>query len=291
MTALIISIICMTLIFVIFKLFSKFEINTFQAIVFNYFTAFSIGMLLYGHEWPTDALTKLSWLPFAILCSVLFIGLFFIMGKSSQLNGIASTSVAVKMSMAISLICMVIGYSEQISFLKSAGIVFAFIGVYLVSSSPSSNREKSPYAWMLIVLFFGSGLLDFTLNYTQKFALGNMSASIFSALSLGLSGAIGLALLITRLVQKRERLQTKNVIAGIILGVPNFFSIYTLLRAYQTTGWDDSTVLAITNVSVVGISAVIGFSFFIEKAGWRKLLGLLSALIAILTLYYANLVQ
>lgn len=291
MTALIISIICMTLIFVIFKLFSKFEINTFQAIVFNYFTAFSIGMLLYGHEWPTDALTKLSWLPFAILCSVLFIGLFFIMGKSSQLNGIASTSVAVKMSMAISLICMVIGYSEQISFLKIAGIVFAFIGVYLVSSSPSSNREKSPYAWMLIVLFFGSGLLDFTLNYTQKFALGNMSASIFSALSLGLSGAIGLALLITRLVQKRERLQTKNVIAGIILGVPNFFSIYTLLRAYQTTGWDDSTVLAITNVSVVGISAVIGFSFFKEKAGWRKLLGLLSALIAILTLYYANLVQ
>lgn len=291
MSALIICILCSALIFVIFKLFQFFEVNTFHAIVVNYITASLIGFGLYGHEWPNDFGNDLGWLPFAITCSLLFISLFFLMGKSSQNNGIASTSVAVKMSMAISLICMVIGYSEHVSAFKIIGIALAFAGVYLVSSSPGTAKEKSPYAWMLIVLFFGSGLLDFTLNYVQKYALGSLSPSLFAAISLGTAGVFGVLILLFRMLNKGEKFHFKSAIAGILLGIPNYFSIYLLLKAYQTTGWEDSTVLAVTNVSVVAGSAIIGFTFFKEKAGGRKLVGLLSALIAILTLYYANLDQ
>lgn len=291
MSALIICILCSVLIFVIFKLFQLYNINTFQAIVINYFTASLIGFGLYGHEWPEDFGENLTWLPFAITCSFLFISLFFLMGKSSQNNGIASTSVAVKMSMAISLICMIIGYSESVSAFKAIGIGLAFAGVYLVSSSPSANRERSAHAWMLVVLFLGSGLLDFILNYVQKFGLGTLSSSLFAAISLGTAGILGAIILFYRILRKNERVEFKNLAAGVLLGIPNYFSIYLLLKAYQSTGWEDSTVLAVTNVSVVAISAIIGFTFFKEKSGMRKLIGLLSALVAILTLYYANLDQ
>ncbi len=42
------TIISSTLIFVIFRLFEKYKIDTFQAIVFNYFTAFICGVVLYS---------------------------------------------------------------------------------------------------------------------------------------------------------------------------------------------------------------------------------------------------
>ncbi|MGB0914874.1 MAG: EamA/RhaT family transporter [Crocinitomicaceae bacterium] len=288
MIPLILSIFSSTIIFVIFKYFDKFKIDTFQAIVFNYFTAAGIGFILYGNEWNDSSLTNTTWLPFVFISAFMFIGLFFIMGKSSQVNGVASTSIAVKMSMAISLILMMIGYSENLSILKITGITLAFIGVYLVSSPDKKTSAKANAAWMLILLFIGSGGLDFMLNYVQKSVLGEMTPSIFTALGLGSAGIIGSIILIVLIIQKKTKLAFKNILAGIILGIPNYFSIYLLLLSYRTTGWNDSTVLAITNVSVVLCSAVIGFIIFKENKTSKKIIGLIAAILAITTLYIAN---
>lgn len=287
MIALALSIFCSTIIFVLFKLFKKFGIDTFQAIVFNYFTAFIIGVALYHNEWNPNALQEQTWMFFSAGTSILFIGLFLLMAFSSQSNGVASTSIAVKMSMAISLIIMIISYGEEVSALKTAAILLAILGVFLVSYS-GKNKTKIASGWMLLVLFIGSGTLDFTLNLVQKHILQSLTASLFSAISLGLAGIIGSVVLIFRIIQNKTQLRAKNLVAGIILGVPNFFSIYLLLLSYKTTGWTDSTVLAITNVSVVLFSAVIGFLIFSEEANKRKIIGLIAAISAIVSLYFAN---
>lgn len=287
MTPLILSIFCSSLIFVIFKLFSHFKINTFQAIVANYITAATLGIVLYGNEWNPVSLEENRWMGFALIAAILFISLFFVMGRSSQTNGVASTSVAVKMSMAVSLLFMIYWYRESLSGLKIVGILLAFLGVYLVSSK-GKRTQKTNASWMLFFLFFGSGLLDFLLNYVQKNELETMTPSLFSAIGLGGAGIIGLLILLFKMAKGTEKLEWKNALAGIILGVPNYFSIYLLLRSYQTTGWKDSTVLAITNVSIVLISAVVGFIAFRENANKKKLIGLFSAILAIVTLYIAN---
>lgn len=287
MIALALSIFCSTIIFVLFKLFKKFGIDTFQAIVFNYFTAFIIGVSLYHNEWNPNALQEQTWMFFSAGTSILFIGLFLLMAFSSQSNGVASTSIAVKMSMAISLIIMIISYGEEVSALKTAAILLAILGVFLVSYS-GKNKTKMASGWMLLVLFIGSGTLDYTLSLVQKHILQSLTASLFSAISLGLAGIIGSVVLIVRIIQNKTQLRAKNLIAGIILGVPNFFSIYLLLLSYKTTGWTDSTVLAITNVSVVLFSAIIGFLIFSEEANKRKIIGLIAAISAIVSLYFAN---
>jgi drug/metabolite transporter (DMT)-like permease len=286
MIALLLSVLSSSLIFVIFKLFARFKIDTFQAIVVNYFMAFIIGVVLYGDTWNERIMQNTSWVPFVIICAFMFIGLFLIMGKSSQLNGVASTSVAVKMSMAVSLLLMIIGYGESINTLKITGIALAFIGVYLVSST-KGTRVSSSHKWMLAVLFIASGGFDFLLNYIQNNHLTDLSPALFSAIGLGLAGAIGLALLLVQAVRGKVEFELKNIAGGIVLGIPNFFSIYLLLLSYKTTGWTDSTVLAITNVSVVLLSAMMGFVFFKEKATRMKLLGLLTAVLAIVALYLA----
>lgn len=286
MIPLVLSIASSSLIFVIFKLFDRFKIDTFQAIVFNYFTAFLIGIGLYRHEWNPIALEQPYWIYFAMLAAVLFISLFFIMGISSQRNGVASTSIAVKMSMAISLVFMIVGYSESVSALKLLGILLAFVGVFLVTSSDSG--DKSNAKWMLIALFLGSGALDFLINVVQKHILIDLTPSIFAAIGLGLAGILGFSILLVQMIQGKSKIAGKNILAGIILGVPNYFSIYLLMLSYKSTGWTDSTVLAVTNVSVVLFSAVIGFIVFREQTTQKKIIGLLAAILAIVTLYIAN---
>ena len=146
MIPLYLSIFSSTIIFVLFKLFKKSQIDTFQAIVFNYFTAAICGIGLYHEEWSSKAMESPSWIPFVFISAALFIGLFFLMGKSTQENGVASTSIAVKMSMAISLLLIIIAYSEKLTLLKVLGICMAFIGVYLVSINSQKNKINSPRA-------------------------------------------------------------------------------------------------------------------------------------------------
>ncbi len=286
MIALIGTIACSTFIFVIFRIFERFNIGTFQAIVANYFTAFLCGILMHVNEFSTDSFVHLEWLPFVSLSALLFITLFIMMAISAQKNGIAATSVAVKMSMAASMLGMIFIYNEVISCTKLVGIFCALIGVFLIASS-GEKSNKSNAAYMLIVLFIGSGLLDLNLNYAQNHVFNHISSSIFTAYGFAAAGTIGVVVhIIQRFRGKSQPIKAKNLIAGFLLGIPNYYSIYFLLESYQILTWQDSSILAVVNVSVVLLSVVIGFIVFKEVISKRKLIGILAALIAIFLLYF-----
>lgn len=288
MTQLFLAILFSSLIFIIFKLFIRFKIDTFQAIIFNYITAAICGFGLYSNTWVSKNLVDTQWIPLAIVSGILFISLFIIMGLSSQRNGVAITSVATKMSMATGILGMIFLYNEATGILKITGIIFAFVGVIAVSWKKSDSDKTQGSKWMLFVLFFGSGILDLILNYTQKNALGTLTSSLFSAFGLAIAGIIGFIILIIQLLQGKNKLAIKNVAAGIILGIPNYFSIYMLISSYDSTGWKDSTVLSIINVSVVLTATLLGIILFQEKFNKLKLLGLTCSILAIVLLYFSN---
>ncbi len=291
MIPLLFAILSSSLLFVIFKLFPRFGIDTFQAIVFNYFTALVCGFLIYGNQWDSRALEGGNWPLFAVICAVLFISLFIIMGLSSQKNGVASTSIAVKMSMAMTILLMFMFYKEKLTLLKAAGIVFAILGIILVSySKPTKDKTKKTdnAIWMLLILFVGSGILDFALNYVQKFELIYLTPPLFSAIGFGLAGILGFIVLFVRVLQKKNKFDLNSILAGIILGIPNFFSIFLLIVSYKSTGWTDTTVVSILSVSVVVTTSLIGFVIFKESISIRKIIGLFSAIFAIIVLYLAN---
>jgi drug/metabolite transporter (DMT)-like permease len=288
MIELILAVLFSSGIFAIFKLFVRFQIDTFQAIVFNYFTAALCGFGLYWNTWEPTNLIQISWIPFAFISGILFISLFVILGLSSQRNGVAITSVATKMSMATGILGMIFLYNESVGILKVVGILSAIIGVVAVSWVKSTNEKGQGAWWMLLLLFFGSGLLDVVLNYAQKNSLGTLTPALFSAFGLAIAGIFGLLILIVQLILGQSKIKLKNMLAGVVLGVPNYFSIYLLISSYQSTGWTDSTVLSVINVSVVLISTLIGLIFFQEKINRLKLIGLIFSLSAITLLYFAE---
>jgi len=287
MISLLLTITLTSLILVQFKLYPKFGINTFQSIVFNYVTAFLCGFLIFGKEWDSNSLYQGSWLYLAVIAGILFIALFLVMGLSSQKNGVAMTSVAVKMSMALTLLFMIKFYNESLSVMKIAGIIFAFLGVFLMAYQKKESSSEKSYTWMLILLFVGSAFLDIVLNYFQENEIKNISNPLFCAIGFGIAGLIGIIILGLRLIKGLEKIEIKSVLAGVFLGIPNFFSIYFLLDAYNSPEWNYSTVLSIMNVSIVLVSALIGFVAFKENASRQKIIGLFASVLAIGLLYFA----
>ena len=288
MIALVGTIACSSFIFVLFRLFERFNISTFQSVIVNYFTAFLCGILAHGNELSKDSFFQLEWLPFVLVSSIFFITLFIMMAFSAQQNGIAATSVAVKMSMAASMLGMILIYNESLSELKLFGIFCALLGVYLIASS-GSKSNKSSKAYLLIILFIGSGLLDLNLNYAQNHVLNYISTSIFTAFGFAAAGILGVLFFIIQSFRGRSQpIKLKNLIAGFLLGIPNYYSIYFLLEAYQSIPWQDSSILAVVNVSVVLLSVITGFVVFKEILNQKKLVGIIAALISIFLLYFAS---
>src|SRR5690606_27217476 len=92
------------------------------------------------------------------------------------------------------------------------------------------------------------------------------------------AGSIGALILGVQIIRRKAQLKGKNVLAGIILGVPNYFSIYMLIESYRQLNWNDSSILAIINVSVVVLSGIVGFTLFREHLTTRKVIGFTLAL-------------
>lgn len=279
------SILTSSVILLIFKFFQKFNVDTFQAIVFNYFVAAGLGFLLFSSKLPSDySLYNSPWIIPVLILGVLFISLFNIMGISSQKNGVAITSVTVKMSLILPVMGAVFLYDESFNFMKGFGILLALAGVFFMSYKKKTKGPKNIQGLLLVILFVGSGMLDILLNYTLNTWLNGLNEGIFTAFGFAVAGALGTIVLFLALLSRKKKFNIKNVIAGIVLGVPNFFSIYFLLMALKTSVWDDSNTFAINNTGIVLLSAIIGFIILKEQFNSKKLLGLILATSAILIL-------
>jgi drug/metabolite transporter (DMT)-like permease len=286
MKYLLLSIFFSSLILVVFRMFKRYNVNTFQAIVFNYVIAFTVGFGIYGNEWRAEHLAQGSWIPFAFIIGVLFISLFLLIGKSSQENGIGVTSVTVKMSLAIPVTMAIFLYDEAIYFSKVAGVLAALLGVFLITFKPKSARQAKNVKNLIFlpILFLGSGLLDTLINYVEKRALDDLSPALFSAIGFGIAGLIGLMVLGIALLRGKQIFRWRNVLGGIVLGVPNFFSIYFLIMAVRNPLLDDSITYALNNVGIVMLSFLVGIIVFKEKTTMLKVVGGIVSIAAILLL-------
>ncbi|PWH86430.1 DMT family transporter [Brumimicrobium oceani] len=286
MIYLLLSIASSTLILITFRLFERFNINVFQAIVYNYITGFSVGLFLFGDEWKAGDLSTGFWIPFVFIVGASFIGLFLMMGKSSQENGIGITSVTVKMSLAIPVLAAIFLYQESVYFTKIIGIMAALIGVFLITFQKKIDQEKrgKGKVWFLVLLFLGSGMLDTVVNYVEKVAAGDLSLALFTALGFGVAAILGLLFMFVKVIKRDIQFQKSAILGGFILGIPNFFSMYFLLMAIRFSGLSDSVTYAVNNTGVVIASFIIGILAFKESASTLKIVGGIVSVAAILLL-------
>lgn len=280
---LLLSIFSSTLIFILFRSFPGFKIDILQAVVANYFVAFTCGIMLFSNDLSTLKNQEIMLAsPYAFVCGILFISLFVIMGISSQKNGVATTSIAVKMSMALSVLFVLIAQFNVINFNNIIPLILALAGVFLVSYQ-GQTKEGSGSLWMLGVLFLGSAFLDLVLFFVQDSWLPNFHQGIFASLGFGMAGCLGILYLFYLRLQNKLKFDLRSWLGGIVLGIPNYFSIYLLVKAYNSMEieLEPQQVLSIANVGVVLASALVGFLLFKEPFSWKKGWGMVLCLLAL----------
>ena len=178
MIYLFLSVFFSTSIFVIFKLYHRFKIDNLKAIMVNYLVAFVLGFLFSEKQVPLETVVSKEWLPGALSLGFLFIVVFVLMAKTSQINGLSVASVAGKMSVVIPIIFGVLVYQESLSLLKVFGILLALTSVNLVSVKKESLSFKESFLLPLL-LFLGSGVIDTTIKFVEVNYVPESEVSVF----------------------------------------------------------------------------------------------------------------
>jgi drug/metabolite transporter (DMT)-like permease len=267
--------------FVIFKFFGIYKIDVLKAIVVNYIVAFTLGFLFSESNFSIVEVPNQPWFLGAIFLGILFVSIFFVMAMTSQNNGVSVASVAGKMSVVIPVFFGVFLYDESFSFLKIIGIIIALIAVYLTSVKEEKSTLQKKSLLFPMLLFLGSGTIDTALKYLEINFVSQEDVSIFSGSLFGIAAFFGLLILLFREIKQPSSFGIKNIIAGVLLGVPNYFSIIFLIKSLQTKGFESSMLFTINNVGIVVLSTIFGIILFKEHFSLKNKIGIALAIFGI----------
>ncbi|WP_339839150.1 DMT family transporter [uncultured Flavobacterium sp.] len=281
MINLVLAILFSSLLYIVFKFYSKFNINTFQAIVFNYVAAFLVGIVLSEETLDFQSILSKSWLFGSFILGGLFILVFNILGKTSQENGVSVASVSSKMSMIIPILFGIFFFKESITLEKIIGIGIALIAVYFTSKKEAGKVEVKNFIFP-ILLFFGAGIVDTSMNYLQHTHLKDSEIALFSATTFLSAFFFGILISIFKTVKGNFKFEGKNIIGGIFLGVPNYFSMYFLIKALHNKNLESATVFTLINIGVILLSTMFGIILFKEKLLKQNYFGIALAIIAVI---------
>ncbi len=233
-----------------------------------------------------------DWVPIMLVLGTLFVSGFNFISRTVQYFGIAVASVAQRMSIGLSVPFSIWFYNDPYTALTLLGIVLALASVVLINVPAKQtavvastgeqttlgmddSTDKKLSKWMFIfplATFLISVFIEIILQYLH--AVHKMKPAIESIVLFATAGALG----IVGLIVFRKPLAWRNVVAGIFLGIPNYFSIYFILRALDS--WSGSVVYSVNNITVVALSALLGYFFFKERLTPLNILGVALALVA-----------
>lgn len=276
------SILFSSLIFVIFKLFDTHKIQTIYAIIINYITACLVGILFYNKPIQFYEIPKNDWFYGTLLLGVLFIVVFNLMAKTSQRLGVSVASVATKMSFVIPVILGLLLYNEKLGFFKTSGIALALAAVYFASVKDTPRAVQKRSLLLPVMVFLGSGIIDASIKYMEENHVSTNEFPIFSATVFGAAACTGVLFILLRSFKVPIKLNFKNVLGGIALGIPNFFSIFFLLRALQNETLNSASIFTLNNVAIVMFSTLLGIVLFKEKISPKNWGGIVLAVISII---------
>ncbi|SDR68103.1 EamA family transporter [Christiangramia echinicola] len=283
MIYLLLSVLSSTIIFVVFRLYKKYDVNTLQAIIVNYFIACTVGFFGYIDGSDFTHVPKESWFPGALMLGFLFIAVFNLAAITTQKSGLSVVAVATKMSVAIPVLCGIFLYNESTGILKILGILLALAAVYLTSiKSKEGISIKSKNLIFPLLVFLGSGIIDTSLKYLETSYVSKTDVGLFSSSIFATAGTIGIIILIVQAFMGKLRITGKNILGGIALGIPNYYSIYFLVMALRSEGFDSSTIFTMNHVAIVTFSTLVGIVLFKEKLIRKNWIGLGLAILSII---------
>lgn len=283
---LLLSVVFSTFINLVFKWFSVFNVNKIQAILVNYLVCFSIGFVLSG-DFNLLKIIGSDWFKYCIILGSLFVAIFLSMAMTTEKYGVSVNAVSAKMSVIIPVLFAYVYNSERLTIQFAVGILLSLLSIYLITKKKQIIIPKK-YIYLPIIVFLGSGTIDTSLkllelNYSNDISINTISYSIFLGAFL-----VGTTFYTIKNQFNFSNWSSRNIISGIILGIPNYFSIYFLLTAIKSFSLKSAFVFGINNIGIVLLSTLLSVIIFKEKLTLINKFGVLISVLSIILIAYAS---
>lgn len=276
---LIISILLSTAIIVSFRIFNNFKISIVQAITVNYLVASGFGFMSEASSFDLASLPNQSWFYFAMLMGLSLIISFNLFALSAQKVGVAVTAISSRMSVIIPVTLGFLIFGDSSGIIKIAGIIIGLIAFFLTSKKDKNIKIKKQFIFLPLLLFIAVGTNDSLMKTAEHFYITTDFVP-FLATSFGFALFFGLIVLFYKSTKQKITFEPKNIIAGIFLGLLNWYSTLYVLKGLDM--FEVSVFIPVYNVGVVALASITGFVIFKEKLSKFNWIGIALAIIAII---------
>lgn len=281
------AIACSVLLGFIFKLFPRFGVDGFQAIVFNYFTCVLCGWLHLGAFPITATQANYPWFPYALILGFVFISGFNGAALTVRYFGVTVSQIMQRMSILMTVPFAILAYNESANWGKIAGFILALVSIVLVNwpsetgKNEEKTAEKTTLLWIPVLTWLLAGVIEILFIRVQKEGLADTNDPRFICTVFGTAGVVGFSIAAFGWLKKRLVFSWRNVAAGVLLGIPNYGSMLFLLMALGS-GLEGSFLFPVVNVGIIFATTIGAVWLFHEKLSRLNWLGIALAVAAII---------
>jgi drug/metabolite transporter (DMT)-like permease len=291
---LIFSILTSSVIYFIFRLLQKYEVDNLQAVCFNYFVCVFAGFVFFPPQISASAIPAGLWIVGAITGTG-FILAFYFMAVTTQIFGIATASIVSRMSLIAPSFLAIYLYGESFTFYKITGIAAGLLAIYLVlfknksekeSLSKKTGKKTGTLFLFPILVFIVTATVDSMIKVAEFNYLRSLPNTLLINIIFGTAAIIAAIILFYLFFVKEEKFRIKNLLWGALLGIFNYLALYFFLLAFVTNGMEASAIFPVNHVGIVTISTIGSAIIYKEKLNMLNKTGILVAILAIILIFY-----
>lgn len=247
--------------------------NNIAMLMVNYLMCAGLSWAFAGFSLPQGEgvgfMTGLS-----VVNGILYLAGFVLLQHNIRVNGVVLSATFLKLGLLVSMVVSVVFFGERPEVIQWLGFALAVAAIVLMNFRPGEGKAGN--GLLLLVLLLAGGGGDAMSKVFEE--LGNPSLSDHFLLGTFFAAFVICAAMI--LAGKAGKPEKWEVIFGLVVGIPNFFSAKFLLGALN----DIAAVIvypvySVTTILTVTLAGVVLFREKLEKRRWMALGIILLALV------------
>lgn len=240
----------------------------------NYLVCSMLGAAYAGFELVVPKVPGFSltiWL--GLISGVLYLTSLVLFQVNTRRHGIVLSSVFMKLGLLVPIVMSVLFFREMPTASQAAGFCLAVFAIVMINLK--SDGRQTGFGIRLIIMLLLSGGADVMAKVFDVFAPGSLSS-----LYLFYTFATACVLCLGLVLYQKERPGFRELLYGVLIGIPNFFSAKFLLGALTKL---PAVVVypsfSVATMLIVTIAGVAVFRERLSKIQWIALAVIIGALI------------
>lgn len=273
---LILAIIASTLISIAMRLGGKYAKNNISMLAANYFMCFVLSFVYTGGNQLLSAPSGMGTaVGLGLFNGLLYLVSFLLFQFNIKRNGVVLSTTFMKLGILVSIFISIVIFKEIPGVGQTIGFVIALVAIILINFEKEKTSADFKFGLILLLVIGGSAEAMSKVYEELGTADAENQFLLFTFVA-------AFVLCVIFAVFKKQKMTWQDLLWGLIIGVPNYYSARFLLKALGSV----PAVVAYPTYSVATIVLVslTGMLIFKEKISLRQKIAIGIILVAIILL-------